>query len=175
MSVSVFVLHRQRQLIKQKTKKTKEAENEKKNEINFHSEENCENLYYSNFPCDLDHLDDLTVLQQFSPLTAVRQAAATSRPVLFTSHFSHPCKDLPRTRTKPPAQRRSLTSALYPQTTVHRHGPRKPHASFDRKQAPHRGKHGLLILSGGAAFLFLLWVHSPPALFGVVFPTSPHF
>ncbi len=59
---------------------------------------------------------------------------------------SHPCKDcaptapkhLPRTRTKPPAQRRPLTSALFPQPTVHQHSPRKPHASVDRAHAPHK-------------------------------------
>ncbi len=59
---------------------------------------------------------------------------------------SHPYKDcapaalkhLPRIRTKPPAQRRPLTSALFPQPTVHQHSPRKPHASVDRAQAPHK-------------------------------------
>ena len=75
-----------------------------------------------------------------------------SFPVVFTSHFSHPYKDcvtrapkhLPRIRTKSPAQQRPLASALYPQTTVHRHSPRKPDRSFDRTQAPHKGKslHG---------------------------------
>ena len=44
---------------------------------------------------------------------------------------------LPRSRTKPPAQRSPLASAMCP--TVHRRSPRKPHASFDRTPAPQEG------------------------------------
>ena len=55
-------------------------------------------------------------------------------------------KHLPRTHTKPPAQRRPLASVLFPQTTVHRHRgnhlqaspAREPHkrASLARRRAP---------------------------------------
>ena len=59
--------------------------------------------------------------------TAVKQAATTSFPHVFTSPFSYPdkgCdptapKHLPRTRTNPPAQRGSLTSVLYPVTPMY--------------------------------------------------------
>ena len=44
----------------------------------------------------------------------------------------------PRTRTKPPAQRRPWTPRRILQTTVHPHGNRKPHANFDHTQAPHK-------------------------------------
>ena len=40
--------------------------------------------------------------------------------------------------TDPLAQRRPLTSVLYPQTTAHRHSPRKPLARFDRTRSPHK-------------------------------------
>ena len=53
-------------------------------------------------------------------------------------HAAH--KHLSRTRTMSPGQRRSLTSSLHPQTTVHRRSPRKPHPGFDRTQAPHKGR-----------------------------------
>ena len=74
--------------------------------------------------------------------TGVKQGATTSFPFVFTSHRSRPCtecdppKHLPH--TKPPAQRRPLTSTLYPQTTVHRHSPREPHASLNCTRAPQR-------------------------------------
>ena len=71
----------------------------------------------------------------------VKQAGTTSF-LLVTSNFSHPWKDgdpishqrLPRARTKPPAQRRSLTSVLYrpPCTDT---SPRKPHASYPAQRA----------------------------------------
>ena len=59
---------------------------------------------------------------------------------MLTSKFSHPHKDwglqyTPAYRHKASAQRRSLTSVLYPHTTVHRHSPKKPHASFARTRA----------------------------------------
>ena len=58
----------------------------------------------------------------------VKEAATTSFPCLKNDPAAP--KHLPRTRTKDPAQRRWLTSVLYLQTTVHRHSPRKPLASF---------------------------------------------
>ena len=52
---------------------------------------------------------------------------------------NHPAalKHLPRTRTKPPAQRRLLTSALYPQTAMYRRSPTDPRARFDHTDIPH--------------------------------------
>ena len=56
---------------------------------------------------------------QFTPDNTHTQTAAT------LLHLS----TSPRTRTRPPAQRRPLTVALCPQTTMHWFGPREPHAS----------------------------------------------
>ena len=52
---------------------------------------------------------------------------------------NHPTalKHLPRTRTKPPAQRWLLTSALYSQTTMYRRSPTHPRARFDHTNIPH--------------------------------------
>ena len=106
-----------------------------------------DNIHCNNY---LYYLSDVILcFQLFSPRTHWCQ---TSRhhmvsPCLFAPHTPNPdcdptaTKQLPRTRTKPPGQRRSLTSVL---STVHRHSPRKPLASFDRTRAQHKGKswHG---------------------------------
>ncbi len=68
------------------------------------------------------------------------KAATTSFPFVFTSLSSHPHEDWPFRPQAPPSQWGPLTSVLYPQTTVHRHSPSEPHASFDRTQAPHKGQ-----------------------------------
>ena len=55
---------------------------------------------------------------------------------LTSSHRFHLSQRIPPP-AYPPAQR-SLTSVLYPYTTVHRHSPRKPLASFDRTRPAQR-------------------------------------
>ncbi len=62
-----------------------------------------------------------------------------------TNHPTAP-KHSPRTRSKPPAQRRLLTSALYPQTTMYPKSPTDPRAPFNHTEIPHTWlfKHGNL-------------------------------
>ena len=64
-----------------------------------------------------------------SPLSLPTHADKTNHPPAL--------KHLPRTRTKPPAQRRLLTSAMYPQTTMYRRSPTDPRARFDHTDIPH--------------------------------------
>ena len=71
----------------------------------------------------------------------VRQAKKKNPPSphTHTDKTNHPTalKHLPRTRTKPPAQRWPVTSALYPQTTMYRRSPTDPRARFDHTELPH--------------------------------------
>ena len=99
-------------------------------------------------------------------------------PFLFTSHFSHPSKigdptapkHLPRTRTKPPAQRQSLTPVLCPVTHMycnHRQKQQKTLATHTTRSHPAVPtwqfalvvtKQKVALLSKGSTFLLRLFL-----------------
>ena len=89
--------------------------------------------HHNNYRCHHHYLISFLKNNPLHALTVFNEAAIASFPFVI-SHPSYLCKDcdhtaskhLPRTRTKLPAQRRPLTSVLYPSTIVHRHSPRKP-------------------------------------------------
>ena len=69
---------------------------------------------------------------------------------LLVKKKKHPTtlKHLPRTCTKPPSQRRLLTSALYPKTTVYRNRPSDPRSRFDHTEVTHKDGGGGFVDSG---------------------------
>ena len=69
----------------------------------------------------------------------MRHPKKNGPPPTHADKTNHPAalKHLPRTRTKPPAQRRLLTSALYPQTTIYRRSPTDPLERFDHTDILH--------------------------------------
>ena len=75
-------------------------------------------------------------------LTVVKQAALFPLVFTYTSHTL--VKTVTLQLHAPPAQRRSMTSALYLQTTARRHSPWKPFESFDRTRPRTMGILGMV-------------------------------
>ena len=114
----------------------------------------------------LSCLDLISFFQWFSPRTDwCQQATAVTSFPSVTSHPSHTYKDsdlgapnhLPRTRTKPPAPRRSLTSVLYPVTPHVHHCADKNNRKRSPRTArsPSSPRHGNLYWS----LPFKKWLH----------------
>ena len=96
------------------------------------------------------HMSSLCVSSIFAaffrsgvPCYWVRQVAAEET-------NSHPHKDCDPAAPKPPAYtQKAIDMRVVPQTTLHRHSPRKAHASFDRTQARTEGSFGITTCTPG--------------------------